>query len=61
MNTINMEEKFKQFKKELGLTNSLISKITGLRNSSINNATQPSLIESLRWLKLVIWVWEKLR
>lgn len=56
-----MTEKFKQFKKELGISNSDISKITGLRVSSIKNATQPSLIDNMRWLKLVIWVWEKLR
>ena len=56
-----MLEKFKRFKSELGITNSDISEITGLRMDSIKNATQPSLIENMRWLKLVIWVWEKLR
>ncbi len=56
-----MLEKFKELKKELGLTNSDISKITGLKLTSIKNATQPSLIENMRWLKLVIYVWEKLR
>tara|TARA_R100001244_G_C5144220_1_gene128468 strand:+ start:820 stop:999 length:180 start_codon:yes stop_codon:yes gene_type:complete len=56
-----MLNKFKQFKSELGITNSDISEITGLRMESIKNATQQSLIENMRWLKLVIWVWEKLR
>ena len=56
-----MLEKYKKFKSELGLTNTDISEITGLKMTSIKNATQPSLIEQLRWLKLVIYVWERLR
>lgn len=54
----NWHERFKAMKKELGLTNSDIAKITGNTADSIKSSTQPNK-EIPRWLKLAIWVHER--
>ncbi|MBK7097788.1 MAG: hypothetical protein IPH58_04875 [Sphingobacteriales bacterium] len=55
---MNWHERFKAMKKELGLTNSDIAKITGNSADSVKSVTQPNK-EIPRWLKLAIVVHER--
>jgi len=53
-------KKFKELKKELGLTNSNIAELTGLGYNSVKSMTQPNK-ELPRWAKTMIFVWEKMK
>ena len=54
----NWHERYKEMKKELGLTNSDIADITGNSADSVKSVTQPNK-EIPRWLKLAIVVHER--
>jgi len=53
-------KKYKEMKKELGLTNASIADITGLKTDSVKSMTQPNK-ELPAWAKAMIFVWEKLK
>tara|TARA_R110001592_G_scaffold337508_1_gene624217 strand:+ start:10551 stop:10742 length:192 start_codon:yes stop_codon:yes gene_type:complete len=55
---MNWHNRYIAMKKELGLTNSDISEITGNTPDSIRTVTQKNK-ELPRWIKLSIYVYEK--
>ena len=55
---MNYPERWRAFKKDLGLTNSKVGDIIGNTRDSVQVATG-SKREFVRWAKLAIWVWEK--
>lgn len=56
---MSWHDRFKAMKSGLGLTNSDIADITGNSADSVKSVTQPNK-EIPRWLKLAIFVYERL-
>lgn len=59
MKTPKEHQAIKHMKRSLGLNNERISDITGLSLSNVNRNTSPKGVSS-PWLKLILWVFEKL-
>ena len=58
---MNWNQRYKEMKKGLGITNKDVAEITGNTEDSIKTATSPSYIAGFpRWAKLAIHVYETL-